>query len=135
MLPRVCSTSTKSRALASLPSSGEPRKVSVEEHMHGTRFNILDVTLHADAIHRGDGQIIPTCRRVCYAACLLATPVIECSSSIRSRALQPERLQQPPPAPLPAPQHDPGFLRLLYGSLYDFLSLLGDCRSLHPPSL
>jgi elongation factor 2 len=30
--------------------------------------------LHADAIHRGGGQIIPTCRRVTYAACLLATP-------------------------------------------------------------
>lgn len=30
--------------------------------------------LHADAIHRGGGQIIPTCRRVCYAATLLATP-------------------------------------------------------------
>ena len=30
--------------------------------------------LHADAIHRGGGQIIPTCRRACYAACLLATP-------------------------------------------------------------
>lgn len=33
--------------------------------------------LHADAIHRGGGQIIPVCRRVCYAACLLATPGIQ----------------------------------------------------------
>ena len=33
--------------------------------------------LHTDAIHRGGGQIIPTCRRVCYAACLLATPGLQ----------------------------------------------------------
>lgn len=45
--------------------------------MRGIRFNILDVTLHADAIHRGGGQLIPTCRRVCYAACLLATPGLQ----------------------------------------------------------
>jgi len=45
--------------------------------MRGIRFNILDVTLHTDAIHRGGGQIIPVCRRVCYAACLLATPGIQ----------------------------------------------------------
>jgi len=51
--------------------------VCAEENMRGIRFNILDVTLHADAIHRGGGQIIPVCRRVCYAACLLATPGIQ----------------------------------------------------------
>lgn len=32
------------------------------------------MTLHADAIHRGGGQIIPTARRVLYAATLLANP-------------------------------------------------------------
>ncbi|KAI6007130.1 P-loop containing nucleoside triphosphate hydrolase protein [Pisolithus albus] len=37
--------------------------VCAEESVRGVRFNILDVTLHADAIHRGGGQIIPTCRR------------------------------------------------------------------------
>jgi len=51
--------------------------VCAEENMRGVRFNILDVTLHADAIHRGGGQLIPTCRRVCYAACLLATPGLQ----------------------------------------------------------
>ncbi|TRM66129.1 P-loop containing nucleoside triphosphate hydrolase protein [Schizophyllum amplum] len=51
--------------------------VCAEENMRGIRFNILDVTLHADAIHRGGGQLIPTCRRVCYAACLLATPSLQ----------------------------------------------------------
>lgn len=38
------------------------------------RFNIYDVTLHADAIHRGGGQIIPTARRVLYASYLTAAP-------------------------------------------------------------
>ncbi|KAF7715524.1 Elongation factor 2 [Penicillium ucsense] len=48
-----------------------------EEPMRGIRFNILDVTLHADAIHRGGGQVIPTARRVLYAASLLADPQIQ----------------------------------------------------------
>ena len=45
-----------------------------DEPMRGIRFNIMDVTLHADAIHRGGGQIIPTTRRVLYASALLADP-------------------------------------------------------------
>ncbi|KAF1811643.1 P-loop containing nucleoside triphosphate hydrolase protein [Eremomyces bilateralis CBS 781.70] len=45
-----------------------------EEPMRSVRFNIMDVTLHADAIHRGGGQIIPTARRALYAAALLAEP-------------------------------------------------------------
>ena len=48
-----------------------------EEPMRGNRFNILDVTLHTDAIHRGGGQIIPTCRRVTYASMLLAQPAFQ----------------------------------------------------------
>jgi len=47
-----------------------------EEPMRSVRLNILDVTLHADAIHRGGGQIIPTARRVIYAAMLLAKPAL-----------------------------------------------------------
>jgi len=47
-----------------------------EEPMRAIRFNIMDVTLHADAIHRGGGQIIPTARRVLYAATLLAEPAL-----------------------------------------------------------
>lgn len=39
--------------------------------------NSLDVTLHTDAIHRGGGQLIPTCRRVVYAAALLANPGLQ----------------------------------------------------------
>jgi elongation factor 2 len=48
--------------------------VLCEEHMRGVRFDLLDVTLHADAIHRGGGQIIPTARRCYYACALTAGP-------------------------------------------------------------
>merc|ERR1712062_830729 len=48
--------------------------VLAEENMRGVRFNIHDVTLHTDAIHRGGGQIIPTARRVLYACSLTAGP-------------------------------------------------------------
>uniref|UniRef100_A0A8C0FC77 Tr-type G domain-containing protein n=1 Tax=Bubo bubo TaxID=30461 RepID=A0A8C0FC77_BUBBB len=48
--------------------------VLCEENMRGVRFDIHDVTLHANAIHRGGGQIIPTARRVLYASSLTAQP-------------------------------------------------------------
>ncbi|KPP67156.1 elongation factor 2-like, partial [Scleropages formosus] len=48
--------------------------VLCEENMRAARFDIHDVTLHADAIHRGGGQIIPTARRVLYASVLTAKP-------------------------------------------------------------
>lgn len=51
--------------------------VLCEENMRGIRFKILDVTLHADAIHRGGGQIIPTARRVLYACVLTAKPRLQ----------------------------------------------------------
>jgi elongation factor 2 len=41
--------------------------VLCEEAMRGVRFNIVDVTLHADAIHRGAGQLMPAMKRVLYA--------------------------------------------------------------------
>jgi len=50
--------------------------VLTSENMRGVRFNLMDVTLHADAVHRGGGQIIPTARRVFYAAQLTAQPRI-----------------------------------------------------------
>merc|ERR1719211_934280 len=46
--------------------------VLCDENMRGIRFNIYDVTLHTDAIHRGGGQIIPTARRALYACQLTA---------------------------------------------------------------
>jgi elongation factor 2 len=48
--------------------------VLCDENMRGVRFNIHDVTLHADAIHRGGGQIIPTARRCLYACMITAQP-------------------------------------------------------------
>jgi len=50
--------------------------VMCEENVRGCRFNIHDVTLHADAIHRGGGQIIPTARRCFYACMLTAEPAL-----------------------------------------------------------
>lgn len=48
--------------------------VVCEEPMRGIRFDIHDVTLHADSIHRGAGQIMPTTRRVMFACILTSTP-------------------------------------------------------------
>lgn len=48
--------------------------VLCEENCRGIRWNIHDVTLHTDAIHRGGGQIIPTARRCFYACQLTASP-------------------------------------------------------------
>jgi elongation factor 2 len=48
--------------------------VLCDENMRSVRFNLYDVALHADAIHRGGGQIIPTARRVLYACVLTAEP-------------------------------------------------------------
>ncbi|KAJ9692778.1 hypothetical protein PVL29_011729 [Vitis rotundifolia] len=39
-----------------------------EENMRGICFEFCDAVLHADAIHRGGGQVIPTVRRVIYAS-------------------------------------------------------------------
>jgi len=63
-----------------------------EEQMRGTRFNLMDVVLHADAIHRGMGQIMPTSRRVCFASMLtgepgLLEPVYLCNISVPQDAM------------------------------------------------
>mmetsp|Transcript_19173 Transcript_19173/g.25253 ORF Transcript_19173/g.25253 Transcript_19173/m.25253 type:complete len:876 (-) Transcript_19173:311-2938(-) len=47
-----------------------------DEQLRGVTFKLLDVVLHADAIHRGMGQIMPTSRRVCFASLLTATPAL-----------------------------------------------------------
>ena len=76
------------RLAASKPLTRETRKrrsltdafqnlqegVLCEENMRGVAVEVCDVVLHADAIHRGGGQIIPTCRRASYAAVLTAAP-------------------------------------------------------------
>merc|ERR1712087_234663 len=48
-----------------------------EENMRGIRFNIMDVTLHTDSIHRGAGQITPPTRRACFAAEMLGKPTLQ----------------------------------------------------------
>ncbi|CAI5741091.1 unnamed protein product [Peronospora destructor] len=50
--------------------------VLCEEVVRGMRVNLLDVVLHADAIHRGMGQILPTTRRVVYACQLVSEPAL-----------------------------------------------------------
>jgi len=46
------------------------------ESMRGVRYNLHDVTLHADSIHRGMGQVMPPARRVMYAALMTAKPTL-----------------------------------------------------------
>ncbi|EFO94690.1 hypothetical protein CRE_08552 [Caenorhabditis remanei] len=48
--------------------------VLCEETLRGVRFNIHDVTVHSDSMHRGGAQIIPAARRVFYASQLTAEP-------------------------------------------------------------
>merc|ERR1719168_92020 len=48
-----------------------------EENMRAIRFNLMDVTMHADAIHRGAGQIMPPMRRCAFAAELTAKPTLQ----------------------------------------------------------
>lgn len=47
-----------------------------EEKVRGLKMWVNDVVLHADAIHRGMGQISPTARRVTYAGCMQAGPAL-----------------------------------------------------------
>ncbi|SPO24385.1 probable ribosomal elongation factor EF-2 [Ustilago trichophora] len=45
-----------------------------DEPIRNVKFRILSADLASEPIHRGGGQIIPTARRACYAAFLMATP-------------------------------------------------------------
>ncbi|KAK5720918.1 hypothetical protein LTR15_006880 [Elasticomyces elasticus] len=45
-----------------------------EEPIRNVKFKITDVELATEAIFRGGGQIIPTARRACYSAFLMAGP-------------------------------------------------------------
>lgn len=45
-----------------------------DEPVRNIKFRILDAEFAPEPIARGGGQLIPTARRVCYAALLLATP-------------------------------------------------------------
>lgn len=45
-----------------------------DEPVRNVKFKILDTLISQEPLHRGGGQIIPTARRVCYSAFLMATP-------------------------------------------------------------
>jgi len=48
-----------------------------EENMRGVRMNLVDVTMHADSIHRGAGQIAPPMRRCSFAALMTGKPTLQ----------------------------------------------------------
>lgn len=50
--------------------------VICDEMWRGIRINIDDVTLHADAIHRGAGQIMPCAKKVFYACQIASGPIL-----------------------------------------------------------
>jgi elongation factor 2 len=47
-----------------------------DELMRGCRFDIQDVVMHADAIHRGAGQIMPPTKRCVYATMIKSGPAL-----------------------------------------------------------
>jgi len=50
--------------------------VLCEESMRGVRINVGDVVLHADAIHRGAGQIMPPMKRAIFATFFKSEPTL-----------------------------------------------------------
>jgi len=48
--------------------------ILAEESLRGVRFNLMDITMHADAIHRGAGQIMPPMKRAMYACQIKSNP-------------------------------------------------------------
>jgi len=48
--------------------------ILAEEALRGIRFNLMDITLHADAIHRGAGQIMPPFKRAMFACEIKSKP-------------------------------------------------------------
>ena len=46
------------------------------EQMRGIRFNVVDMVLHSDAIHRGAGQSLPMARDCVYACVLANNPTV-----------------------------------------------------------
>jgi len=47
-----------------------------EEPVRGVYLKVQDVALHADSIHRGMGQVMPTARRVLFACMYLSQPTL-----------------------------------------------------------
>lgn len=62
------------------------------EAMRGIRFDLNDLTLHADAIHRGAGQLMPPIKRAMYGCQIdagpgLMEPMYQCSITVPSQAV------------------------------------------------
>jgi len=62
------------------------------EAMRGIRFNINDIVLHADAIHRGAGQLMPAVKQAMFgcqidAGPALMEPMYQCSITVPSQAV------------------------------------------------
>lgn len=49
----------------------------MDEPLRGVRLNLVDITLHADSIHRGMGQIMPPTRKLLLGAVMSAQPRIQ----------------------------------------------------------
>jgi len=50
--------------------------ILAEEALRGIRFNLVDLVMHADAIHRGAGQMMPPVKRSLYACQLKSGPAL-----------------------------------------------------------
>jgi len=50
--------------------------ILAEEAMRGIKFMLEDLVMHADAIHRGAGQMMPTTKRALYAAQINSGPAL-----------------------------------------------------------
>jgi len=66
--------------------------VLCSETMRGIRFDIMDVVLHADSIHRGAGQIMPPMKRALYGCQLksepaLLEPMYQCEITVPQQAV------------------------------------------------
>jgi hypothetical protein len=65
--------------------------------MRATRFNIMDVTLHTDAIHRGGGQVSSLAFIVVARIFSLTCPFFAPSSSLPADVSSTPRLSLPTP--------------------------------------
>jgi elongation factor 2 len=50
--------------------------VLAEENLRGCRFNLIDVKIHADAVHRNGAQIMPAARRLFQGLQIAAEPTL-----------------------------------------------------------
>lgn len=47
-----------------------------EDILRGIKFNLIDASLHPDAIHRGAGQMIPAARKLFKGIQFLSEPIL-----------------------------------------------------------